>query len=64
MGWMDIINRLKISFKEIYFTHVYRELNMEVDYLSKKSLSKVEGMINYNFWVDGNKGPTSFFYLY
>jgi hypothetical protein len=37
---------------------------MEVDYLSKKAMSKVEGMINYNFWVDGNKGPTSFFYLY
>jgi ribonuclease HI len=64
MGWMDRIKRLKNSFKEIHFTHVYRELNMEADYLSKKALAKAEGKINYNIWVDGNEGPTSFFYLY
>jgi hypothetical protein len=49
MGWMDRINGLKIAFKEIYFTHVYKELNMEAYYLSKRALVKAEGIINYNF---------------
>jgi ribonuclease HI len=64
MGWMDRINKLKNSFREIHYTHVYRELNMEADFLSKKALSKTEGKIEYNLWVDGNEGPTHFFKLY
>jgi hypothetical protein len=64
MGWMDIIKNLKNSFREIHYTHVYRELNMEIYFLSKKALSKTEGKIEYSLWVDGNKGPTCIFKLY
>jgi hypothetical protein len=64
MGWMDIINKLKNSFREIHYTHVYRELNMEANFLSKKVLSKTEEKIEYNLWVDGNEGPTLFLELY
>jgi hypothetical protein len=27
LGWMDRINELKKSFREIHYTHVYMELN-------------------------------------
>jgi hypothetical protein len=64
MGWMDRINKLKNSFKEIHYTHVYRELNMEAYSLSKKALTKTEGKIIYNCWVDGNEGPPHYFKLY
>jgi ribonuclease HI len=64
MGWMDRIIKLKKSFREIYYTHVYRELNKEADSLSKKALTKTEGRIEYNLWVDGNEGPTLFFNLF
>jgi hypothetical protein len=49
---------MKSAFREIHFTHVYRELNMEADVLSKLALTKPEGKLDYNRWVDGNEGPT------
>ena len=58
MGWIDIIKMLKNLFREIHFTHVYRELNMEADFLSKKALSNTEGKLECSWWVDGNEGPT------
>jgi len=64
MGWMDRINKLKKYFKEVHCTHVYRELNMEADFLSKKALSKTEGKIKYNLWVDGTEVHSHFFKLY
>jgi ribonuclease HI len=64
MGWMDRINKLKKSFREIHYTHVYRELNKEANFLSKKALTKTEGKIEYNLWVDGNEGPPLFFNLF
>jgi hypothetical protein len=58
MGWMDKIKVLKNVFREIHFTHVYRELNMDADHLSKKALTKTEGKLEFNRWVEGNEGPT------
>jgi hypothetical protein len=58
MGWMDGINMMKSAFKEIFFTHVYRELNMEADTLSKLALTKPEGKLVYSSWVEGNEGPS------
>jgi ribonuclease HI len=56
MGWMDGINLLKSAFKEIHFTHVYRELNMEADTLSKLALNSPEGKLVYSSWIEGNEG--------
>ena len=66
MGWKDRIIKLKKSFREINYTHVYRELNKEAYSLSlsKKALTKIEGRIEYNLWVDGNEGPTLYFNLF
>lgn len=58
MGWMDRIKLLKNTFIKIHFTHVYRELNMDADFLSKKALTKTEDKLEYSQWVDGNEGPT------
>jgi hypothetical protein len=56
MGWMDIIKILKNSFREIHFTHVYMELNMDAYFLLKKELSKTEGKLEFSRWVDVNEG--------
>jgi len=61
---MDIIIKIKNSFREIHYTHVYRELNMEEDSLLKKAPTKTKGKIIYNCWVDGNEGPPHCFKLY
>jgi ribonuclease HI len=58
MGWMDRLKMLKSTFREIHFTHVYRELNMEADHLSKMALTKTEGKLEFSRWVEGNEGPT------
>jgi hypothetical protein len=64
VGWKDMIRELKKSFREISYSHIYRELNKEADSLSKKALLKIEGKIEYNLWVDGNEGPTLFLNLF
>jgi len=64
MGWMDRIKLLKNTFREIWFTHVYRELNMDADFLSKKALSKTEGKLEFSEWVDGNERTTLFINLF
>jgi len=57
MGWMDRLKVLKNSFRE-HFTHVYMDLNMDAYHLSKKALTKTEGKLDFNRWVEGNEGPT------
>ena len=37
--WMDRIIQLKGQFQEIIIQHVYREVNNDADYLSKKALA-------------------------
>ena len=49
---MDRINKLKKYFREIHYTHVYRELNKEAYFLSKKELTKTEGKIEYSFPIN------------
>ena len=48
MGWIDIIKMLKNLFREIHFTHVYKELNMDAYFLSKKALSKIKGKLEFS----------------
>jgi len=59
-----MIIELKKSFKEISYSHIYREHNKEADSLSKKALLKIEGKIEYNLWVNGSEGPTLFLNLF
>ena len=47
--YTDRINRLKLSFRKIHFTHVFKELNMEAHYLLKLALSKPEILVSYNY---------------
>ena len=47
------IQTLKLSFRWISFGHVYRELNMEVDALSKQALSYQPGLMETEEVSDG-----------
>jgi ribonuclease HI len=38
--WKDRITELTQAFSQINFSHIYRELNVEADILSKNALSK------------------------
>jgi ribonuclease HI len=40
-SWKEIFLDLINQFRDIYFDHVYREDNQEVDYLSKRALMKL-----------------------
>jgi hypothetical protein len=62
--WKDRINELIKGYTLINFTHIYRELNMEADLLSKRALQEQEGKITYHQWKDGQEGPTLFLKLF
>jgi ribonuclease HI len=53
MGWMEKIRNLIPLFQDIKFEHIYREENVEVDSLSKKSLQVPEERIHFTKWQDG-----------
>ena len=53
--WMERINCLKNQFISVTFFHVYREMNVVVDHLSKKGLECRSGVMQYHlFRVDGS----------
>jgi ribonuclease HI len=62
--WKERIRDLIKNFEEISFTHIIRELNSEVDLLSKMALQQQEGKISYNKWVEGSMGPTLYLNLF
>jgi len=62
--WKDRIRDLIKNFKEINFSHIYRELNREEDILSKKAIQQQEEKITYNKWVEGKEGPAFFLNIY
>jgi hypothetical protein len=64
LGWKDRIRELQKFFRDISFSHIYRDQNKDVDLLSKIALQKQEGKITYNHWVDGHEGPTLFLNLF
>ena len=47
------IQTLKLSFRQISFGHVYQELNMEVDTLSKQALAYQPGLMETKEVSDG-----------
>jgi ribonuclease HI len=51
--WKDRINELTQTFTQINFSHLYRELNQEVDFLSKKSLLDLPSILSYQLWIGG-----------
>lgn len=59
-----MIKDLKKLFKNISFDHIYREQNMIVDALSKKSLKALEGLITYTKWIEGHEDPSYNLQLY
>jgi len=63
-GWTDIIKDLIKSFQDTSFGHVFREYNVEVDYLSKMSFQEPEGHISFSQWTNGVEGPKLFLSLY
>ena len=40
-GWMQIIRKLMENLHELYFKHIYRVLNREVDVLSKEAIGYI-----------------------
>jgi ribonuclease HI len=62
--WKDRIRDLIKNFREISFTHIYRDFNREADLLSKQAIQQQEGKISYYTWVDGKEGPTLSINLY
>jgi len=62
--WKERIKETLLHFRDITFTHIYREENMVADTLSKKALSNMLGYIAYNQWEDGNEGPTHYLNLF
>jgi ribonuclease HI len=55
--WKDRIIELVQAFSRIIFSHIYRELNVEANYLSKSALSKQIGILAYQHWTDGLGSP-------
>jgi ribonuclease HI len=56
-GWKSKITNLVATFRIINFQHIYKDKNMEADFLSKKSLTTVSGRLFYHSWdgvVPGN----------
>jgi ribonuclease HI len=62
--WKDRIFELIKGFTQINFTHIYRELNLEADLLSKSALQEQEGKLTFYQWKDGHVGPTQHLYLF
>ena len=44
-NWMGNVRKLICEFSHITFQHIYRELNDEVDRLSKKGIGELDGNI-------------------
>jgi hypothetical protein len=55
--WKDRIVELTQTFSQINFSHIYRELNVEADILSKNALLKHTGILTYQHWTDGLESP-------
>jgi len=52
--WKERIIETLPLFRDISFSHIYGEENIEADYLSKKALSNLSGNIAFTQWEDGN----------
>ena len=50
--WLSRVNSLLKTSPEIYFHHIYKELNGVVDILSKKAIGTKEGFILYEEFMD------------
>ena len=50
--WLVNIKTVMKYFMGLMFNHVYRELNAEVDYLSKVALGEMDGKIHYSLFTD------------
>jgi len=48
-GWNQRTLELATSFQGIYFQHIYRDFNMEVDHLKKHTLLDSRGRFSYYF---------------
>jgi len=64
LAWKDRIRLIKPTFKKINYTHIFREHNKVVDQLSKTTLNKKLGILTYNLWIDGHKGPSHFLTIF
>jgi ribonuclease HI len=62
--WKDRIFELIKGFTRNNFTHIFRELNEEVDHLSKSDLQEQAGNLTFYEWIDGHVRPTQHIYLY
>jgi hypothetical protein len=56
-GWKLRIASLVNRFSSVQFFHIYREYNMEADWLSKKALIAAEGIISLQLWTGALAGP-------
>jgi hypothetical protein len=56
--WKDRILELTQTFSQIRFSHIYRELNLDVDILSKKAFLEHPSILTYHLGVDGLEGTT------
>ena len=62
--WMESIKCLMNCFSFLSFQHVYRDLNVEVDRLSKLELGPMDGRIMFRHFSSGNlcrSGSLDFF---
>ena len=47
--WMESIRNLMKDFNFLSFHHIYRDINMEADSLSKKELGPMDGKIMFRY---------------
>ena len=50
--WMNRVKLLIHNFANISFRHIYQGFNIEVDGLSEKAISDMDGLISYEFFDD------------
>jgi ribonuclease HI len=63
-GWKGKIRELISSFRGIYFQHIFREANVEVNKLSKQALSTSFGRLIYTSWDGENAGTVHHFDIF
>jgi ribonuclease HI len=55
LAWIDRIRLLKCHFKELFFSHISREYNMEADFLSKSALQRKAGILYFSHWLSEDR---------
>ena len=48
------VRKLISSFTSITFRHIYHEINFDADQLSKVGIGEIDGLINYEVWLESS----------